>query len=663
MLAWIRSDHRRYQKFVAVRIGEILSASNPEEWRWVPSEMNVADKATKWNNGPNFRPDNPWFRGPPFLQKTEEHWPELPQPFTTKEELRPNHIHWTPTPAVDVTRFSQWSKLQRTMGYVYRFIANIQKKSNRQNPQTGPLTRDELKLAETCLWRIAQEDAFFDEIMVLRTTQGSPDARHVTVKKCSSLYRKCPYLDDQGTLRMRGRIAACPFASFEAKFPCILPGKHHITHLIVEWYHRQFRHANRETVVNELRQRFEIAKLRAVVERVEKQCLQCRIKKASVRIPLMAPLPRARLEAYVKPFTSVGLDYFGPILVKVGRSQVKRWVALFTCLSIRAVHLEVVHTLNTESCIMAVRRFVARRGPPAEVYSDNGTCFHGADKELQAQMRTTNEAMALTFTSSRTRWIFNPPSAPHMGGVWERLVRSIKSAICVPLESPRKPDDETLLTILYEAECMVNSRPLTYVPLESADDEALTPNHFLFGSSNGVKVLPTEPVDIRKTLRSSWKLAQHIMDQFWRRWIKEFLPVITRRCKWFTECEDIKVGDLVLVVGESTRNQWIRGRVEEVFVGRDNRVRQAVVRTSTGVLRRPVVKLAVLDILESSKPDLADAVYGDLDQGLREGACCDDTPRSSGACISVSPNTCTSEKRQLSTSTTAEMLRTGGTEE
>lgn len=151
VLAWIRSDHRRYQKFVAVRIGEILSASNPEEWRWVPSEMNVADKATKWNNGPNFRPDNPWFRGPPFLQKTEEHWLELPQPFTTKEELRPNHIHWTSTPAVDVTRFSQWTKLQRTMGYVYRFIANIQKKLKEQDPQNRPLSQDELKLAEICL--------------------------------------------------------------------------------------------------------------------------------------------------------------------------------------------------------------------------------------------------------------------------------------------------------------------------------------------------------------------------------------------------------------------------------------------------------------------------------------------------------------------------------
>lgn len=510
-------------------------------------------------------------------------------------------------------------------------------------------------LAEIGLWRIAQKDAFSDEMKVLRLTQGPPDARHEAVKKSSPLFKICPYLDEQGILRMRGRIAACRFASFEAKFPCILPRRHRITQLIVDWYHHHYRHANRETVVNELRQRFEIAKLRAVVERVEKDCMKCRIKKASVRSPLMAPLPRARLEAYIKPFTSVGLDYFGPIPVKVGRSQVKRWVALFTCLSIRAVHLEVVHSLTTESCIMAVRRFVARRGPPAEVYSDNGTCFHGANRELQLQMRETNEAMALTFTSAQTRWIFNPPSAPHMGGVWERLVRSIKSATNVLLESPRNPDDETLLTILYEAECMVNSRPLTYVPLESADDEALTPNHFIFGCSNGTKVLPTEPVDIRRTLRSSWKLAQHIMDQFWCRWIKEFLPVITRRCKWFKECEDVKVGDLVLIVGESTRNHWIRGRVEQVIVGKDHRVRQALVRTSTGILRRPALKLAVLDILESSKPDLDDVSNTDLDQGLREGECYDETPRRSGASTTVPSNSCKPTKRQASTSTTAEL--------
>ncbi|XP_062538579.1 uncharacterized protein LOC134206860 [Armigeres subalbatus] len=334
VLAWIRSDHRRYRKFVAIRIGEILTASSPEEWRWVPSEMNVADKATKWHNGPNFNQNNPWFCGPTFLKKPETHWPKPPQSFTTKEELRPNQVHWLSVPLVDTTRFSKWTTLHRMMAYVFRFKINLRRKQCSQNTETGPLNQDELKKAEESLWRMAQREAFHDEIKVLRLTQGSAEARHGIVKKSSSIYKACPYMDNQGILRVRGRIAACPFASFEAKFPCILPRNHRITQLIVDWYHRRYRHANRETVVNELRQRFDIAKLRALVEKIEKQCLICRIKKASCRAPLMAALPLARLQAYIKPFTAVSLDYFGPILVKVGRSQVKRWVALFTCLSI-----------------------------------------------------------------------------------------------------------------------------------------------------------------------------------------------------------------------------------------------------------------------------------------------------------------------------------------
>ncbi|XP_062716624.1 uncharacterized protein LOC134292014 [Aedes albopictus] len=630
VLAWIRSEHRRFNKFVAVRVGEILTTTNAREWRWVPSGWNVADMGTKWKNGPDFSPSNPWFHGPSFLHQPEEYWPEQVQYTTTIEELRASNTHITATPLIDVSRFSNWTRLQCAMAFALRFIDNVRLKSKGLTLQLGVLQQEELKRAEETLWKVAQAEAFSEEISILSTTQGSPTARHGRVAKSSLIYKKWPYLDQRGVLRMRGRIGAATFAPMEAKYPAILPRQHPITFLVTDWYHRRYRHANREIVTNEMRQRFEVSKLRSLVEKVSKKCMMCRVKKAMPDPPVMAPLPEARLQPYVRPFTYVGLDYFGPVLVKVGRSLVKRWIALFTCLTVRAVHLEVVHSLSTESCVMAVRRFISRRGSPAEFHSDNGTCFQGASKELDREhVRARNDALAAVFTSTTTRWRFIPPSSPHMGGAWERLVRSVKVAIGAIIDAPRRPDDETLETILFEAEAMINSRPLTYIPLESADQEALTPNHFLLGSSNGYKVHSDEVVEGSAILRSSWKLAQAITNGFWSRWVKEYLPVITRRGKWFKEARDLVVGDLVLIVGGTARDQWIRGRVKEVFPGRDGRVRQALVRTASGILRRPATKLAMLDVMEVGKPGHGVPEDQEIHQGLREGGCHDEPPRCS----------------------------------
>lgn len=276
---------------------------------------------------------------------------------------------------------------------------------------------------------------------------------------------------------------------------------------------------------------------------------------------------------------------------------------------------------------MAVQRFVARRGLPREFWTDNATCFHGTSNELEAQKLTRNKTLSEKFTTAETSWRFIPPAAPHMGGAWERMVRSVKVAIRSMLDNPRRPDDETLETALLEAEGMINSRPLTYIPLEHADQEALTPNHFLLGSSSGAKLLPMDPPSNHSPLRSSWKLARYISDQFWNRWLKEYLPMITRRCKWFDDTRELAVDDLVMVVNGTTRNQWIRGRIEEVFHGKDGRVRQALVRTSTGTIRRPAVKIAVLDVEENCNPSTS--VHDALDPlvGLRAGVCHDIIPR------------------------------------
>ncbi|XP_062550259.1 uncharacterized protein LOC134215009 isoform X3 [Armigeres subalbatus] len=166
---------------------------------------------------------------------------------------------------------------------------------------------------------------------------------------------------------------------------------------------------------------------------------------------------------------------------------------------------------------MSVRRFVSRRGAPIEIHSDNGTNFRGADRLLKEQIQNISEAMAETFTNATTKWVFIPPSAPHMGGSWERMVRSVKSAM-EAANGGRRLDDEGLLTLAQEAESMVNSRPLTYLPLDSEEAEALTPNHFILGSSSGVRQPAARPANEAAALRSTWGQIQFQMDVFWRRW-------------------------------------------------------------------------------------------------------------------------------------------------
>lgn len=330
----------------------------------------------------------------------------------------------------------------------------------------------------------------------------------------------------------------------------------------------------------------------------------------------MAPLPAPRLSPFIRPFSYVGVDYFGPITVKVGRANAKRWFALFTCLTVRAVHVEVAFDLSTRSCICCIRRFIARRGAPIEIYSDNGTNFTGAERILREQVQRIHEDSAVTFTNTSTRWIFNPPSAPHMGGSWERLVRSVKIAMS-SLTQDRLLDDEALYTLATEAEAIVNSRPLTYLPLDSAEQEALTPNHFLLGSSCGVKQPTVEMTSSTTAVRSSWHMIQHNLDIFWKRWVREYLPTLTKRTRWFGETKMVKPRDLVLIIDDARRNGWIRGKVVSVIPGKDGRVRQASVQTSEGVLRRPVSKMAVLEIDQTGKAEPDTHLYeaGDVATG------------------------------------------------
>lgn len=578
---WIRHDSKRYTPFVAHRLGEIAELTDKEEWRWLPTEYNVADDATRFSCTPISEEDR-WFQGPVFLYRPKECWPtektidemDEAEVLHTNEDIKQNR--WLPDP----TRFSKYETLVRTAARVLAFVDICRRKATKMEYQ-------HIEKAERELMRQAQRESFGEDIKRMESDRP--------LAKSSRLFKLDPVLEG-GILRVRGRIEAAS-VPLEAKRPIILDGRHHLTKLLVLREHCAAGHANRERVTNDLRQRYWIIHLRPTVRAIQKNCTLCKVRRGKPQPPATGDLPRARLDPFHRPFTNCGVDYFGPMIIKTGRRREKRWGALFTCLTTRAVHIELVSSLSTDSALMALRRMAARRGWPRLMYSDNATNFHGADQELKTAYEEWKSALRDEGLLHRMEWRYIPPGAPNQGGVWERLVRSVKSALNATLRE-KEPTEEVLRTLLIEAEFSINSRPLTHVSVSPFDPEAITPNHFLLGSSMGLPT--TGPCD--EADRRTWRATQALADHFWRRWLKEYLPTLVPRGEPHNNKRSLRAGDIVVVADNTLpRNVWPMGIVEQTYSGPDGGVRVADVRTKTGVFKRPVSKLVVLEKEEATQ--------------------------------------------------------------
>jgi transposase InsO family protein len=269
-------------------------------------------------------------------------------------------------------------------------------------------------------------------------------------------------------MKVKGRLGKGHILDCEVKHPIILDPKNHFTKLLLQWYHERCGHQGQKTVANEVRQRFWILNGMSAVKKAFRECQACKVRKLKPSSVRMADLPKVRMESNIRPFTNTGLDYFGPVTVKIGRRVEKRWGVVFTCLTTRAVHLELAASLSTDSAIMAIMRMSSRRGTPSHIYSDNGTNFHGASNELKLALKQLIESkntMQEKLIGRGIHWHFNPPAAPHMGGAWERLVGSVKRTM-EGLLKESNPQEETLHTVLTEVEAILNSTPLTDVSVD-----------------------------------------------------------------------------------------------------------------------------------------------------------------------------------------------------
>ena len=455
----------------------IHNGSKSSEWKYVNRDVNPADDGSKGLKIASMLKNDRWLKGPKFLWENESHWPkmiEIPVSEDGDPEIRKEaqiYVSTLQSNVLDdlISYYSCWWKLKYAIAWLLRYKQYLRVKVQlRKNAaivsdspvessemplmKCGHLTVAELQVAEREILKRVQEVAFPEVLNVLSATECCEDNGHpkkILRKAGASIRQLNPQLKE-GLLRVGGRLANAP-VGYEKKHPVIIPYKHHVTDLIIKQCHESLGHMGQESVLSSLRETFWIVKGRTAVRRVIGRCLNFqRQRKACPGEQFMASLPEDRLIPDKPPFTYVGIDYFGPLEVKQGRSRVKRYGCLFTCLKTRAVHIEIAHSLDTDSMINALRRFISVRGYPEQIRSDRGSNFTKADKELKEAIEGWNEHKINNFCGQKKiEWIFNPPSASHMGGVWERMIRSVRQILKAILKE-QLVSDEVLSTVTAE---------------------------------------------------------------------------------------------------------------------------------------------------------------------------------------------------------------------
>ena len=625
VLKYIANTATRFQTFVANRVSIIRDMSKVSQWRHISSALNPADDASRGLGAGALLHSKRWLSGPDFLSQPESQWPSSPEEPRQVEEDDPemrNHItvfgtvvngEKDPTSKF-IEHFSKWTNLKKAVAWMLKFRRMLQhlhqersraqktccvpaEHGSKQNAQlechmkeykdklpAQSLSVDDLTQAEEAIVRFEQAHSFHDEITALK--KGS------TVKNSSSIYRLDPVLEN-GVLRIGGRLNRSALPE-EVKHPAILPKGGHVSKLILSYIHELTGHGGRNHMLSRLRQQYWILRANSSARTIIRQCHVCRRQRGKVGEQFMSDLPSDRITPDLPPFTHVGMDYFGPIEVKRGRVTVKRYGVIFTCLACRAIHLEVAHSLNTDSCIHALRRFICRRGQVKEIRSDNGTNFVGSARELKEALKQLNgDRIKDALLQDGISWTFNPPHGAHHGGVWERLIKQVKS-ILQSILNQQTLDDEALQTAFCEVEAILNGRPITSASDDAGDLEALTPNHLI--QLKGKPILP--PGLFSKDdvyVRRRWRHVQYIADIFWRRWTKEYLPMMQERQKWNRKRRNFVPGDVVIIVDNQVpRNSWPMGRIIKTIPDAKGYVRRVLLKTKTNELERPVDKICLL---------------------------------------------------------------------
>ncbi|XP_063952062.1 uncharacterized protein LOC135153434 [Lytechinus pictus] len=415
-LSWIRGRAKTFKTFVATRVGEIQTSTDPSKWRHISGESNIADVLSRGLKASELV--GSWQRGPDFLQKSAFDWPDEVKvredlPDVEKERRNEKTVLNVSQSyhLIDYERFSNWRKLVRVAALGIKFVKKL--KARRQNQEK-----------ETSI-EITPTELDDGEKYIIRDVQNGMESR---IKK-GELKSLSPFIDDYGIIRVGGRIDKA-ITSFKQKHPALLPYGHHVSRLITRHVH-ETSHSGVAATMAKIRLKYWILHGHKLAKTVKYRCTRCRVFQHKTETQQMSDLPKERLAPSTPPFHFTSCDYLGPLTVKVGRNKTAKYYGvIFTCLNTRAVHLELAVDCSTMEFMQVLRRFFSIRGQSTMIMSDNGTQFIGAERELRKMMEGLSDNELKDFCAERgTTWKFVTPGAPHQNGCAESLVKSCKHAL------------------------------------------------------------------------------------------------------------------------------------------------------------------------------------------------------------------------------------------
>ena len=611
-LAWINAFDKELKTFCQNRVIEIRKLTDVVWWSYCKSCDNPADIITRCNSS-NICKNSMWWNGPKFLfedsiydetkyslnentgnvclQSSEGDSLNIDSSLFYDEIKNENILMLNYTEnnvkignIIEIEKFSDINKLLRVTSYVVRFVKNVRRKINGENLLLSKhATSEEIKSSKL-LWLKENQNYLINE-------SNFDDLKKVL----------CLQQDDEGLFRSMKRIMNADLP-YDTRAPTILSRKHRLTELIVWNCHKAVKHMGVRQTLTELRSNFWITKGRSYVKNLMRNCFKC--KKYNARpysYPDSPNLPSVRLRSDI-PFSGVGIDYLGPLYCMNIYNRVnemfKCYVVLYTCASTRGVVLDLIHNETAKTFINSLTRFIARRGCPAVVLSDNGSYFVATE---------TQQFVA----SKNIEWKFNLASAPWYGGFWERLVSSVKRCLKQTVNKSRLSYDE-LQTVLLEIENVLNSRPLCYL-YDDDQDDILTPNHLLYGKKLDVDNVNSDicvnNLNFREeNLTKRKQYLSTVLQHFWRRWSQEYVTSLREysHATKNTGTSVPNVGDVVIVFDDKQPRQlWKLGRIVELVKSRDDEIRGAKVKLSKtkNIIGRPVNRLYPVEVFINAKKD------------------------------------------------------------